>query len=58
MSDGTYDRHLKIVWRLSDREHQTNSNRLAETMEYLSILTRLWESPIRRNCVSTGLDYC
>ncbi len=26
MSGGTSDRHLKIVWQLSNREHQTNSN--------------------------------
>ena len=34
MSGGPSDRHLIIVLRLSDKEHQTNSNCLAETVEY------------------------
>ncbi len=37
MSGGPSDRHLTIVWRLSDKDHRTNSNRLAETVEYFDI---------------------
>ena len=52
MPQQTSDRHLTIVWRLSDRKHQTNSNCLAETVtvnqlnfacDLISRISRFWQ---------------
>ncbi len=47
-SGKTSDRHLALVWQSSDREHQTNSNCLAETVVYRAQVTKLGQilSPV------------